>query len=175
MKKLVALLLIAMMVLSMAACEESSTAPAAAADSDSPYAALEAVGQSDDHAADAATNKSLGLKCIHKNCFECGQNSLIVDADDHQTACNEQHNHKGDDFFCNIGNSLQTAQGDQGGQRHDDNTDDNVIQRNPAEYFNRGEGSDIKGNSHICYDLVYLTHRADTEGSQHSENAEQNG
>ena len=43
MKKLVALLLIVMMVLSLAACEEGSTAPAAAADSDSPYAALKPV------------------------------------------------------------------------------------------------------------------------------------
>lgn len=44
MKKLVALLLMAMMVLSLAACEEApAAAPAAAGDSDSPYAALEAV------------------------------------------------------------------------------------------------------------------------------------
>ena len=139
------------------------------------HAALEAVGHSYDDTADAAAHECLGREGVSEDSLEGGDDSLIVDSDDHKASCNEENDHKGNDLLGNVCDTLNTAEGDNCGQRHNDNAENDIVKGNAAENADGGESLYVKGRGNVCYDLVDLTHASDTEGSQHSEDTEENG
>ena len=137
------------------------------------YAALEAVGHSDDNTADTAANECLGGKCVSKNSLKSGDDSGIVDTDDNKAARYEKNDHKGNDLFGNVCDSLNAAEGDNGGKYHNSNTEKDVVKRYFTKYVDGGKRLNIKCRRNVCNYLVYLTHATDTEGCEHGKDTEE--
>ena len=128
-----------------------------------------------DDRTDAAADECLGRKGVDEDRLECGEDARVVDRDDRKGAEHEENDHEGNDLLGNARDPLQTSEGDQCGQDHDQRTEDQVVERDARQNLNRGEGADVEGLCDIGNDLVDLSHASDTEGGEHGEDAEEDG
>ena len=139
------------------------------------HAALEALLCGEHNcAAEGTADKRFGLKCVNENCLNGGDNACVVDGDDNKAARYEKNDHEGYDFFGYACDSFKSAQGNKRGKKHYNYAKNYVIKRNAAHNLDRRERRYVKRGGYVGYDFVNLTHAADTEGGEHSENAEKN-
>ena len=123
-------------------------------------AALEAPcdGLRDAVAQNAAARCRQCKRALEDGC-KCGRDRREVCAHHDQRAYDVHDRHNGDDLLCDSRHTLQTAQNDQSGQKH---------QRNACDHVR-----DVERRAHIACNGVDLAHVANTERCQHAEAGEQ--
>ena len=62
----------------------------------------------------------------------------------YKATCNEDNYHKGNDFFCNACNSLNTAESNNCGENHNKYAENNIVKGNVTENGNGRKCTDVK-------------------------------
>lgn len=110
---------------------------------------------------------------VCKDRSERSSDLIVMNADDHQRTGDEEYNHDRHDFFGNCGNALQSADDDKSGQKHQDDAENQRVERDVLIQNNSGKRIDPEGVFKICNDLVDLSHISDAEGGEDAEHGKQ--